>query len=337
MRTSSRRPVVRPHIFCAGGGRRFLRQSSKEGQRLHARQSHWDGNAVQYRGRESGDGWPVPWRPASSFSLNHWPERRAALQDYSLGLALFDYLPVAFSALGLGLLAQLLSRALPGALGLLLVGAGLVVAGGLSKATWKLIWVLTAQDVEVLDALLFICIAPGMILLACHAAAAAKRWRNAAAAMHPGRNSLLLAAPLLAAAGLAAAFVEGRGLVLRPAGGGGDGQHRPGAVAHSFKLGLEATLHRSVLSAEHPADVGFKRLGARPGADRGVAMAGGDHQSCRPRLLRPRRMAVAASCPVGAEGELMNACPRGKQPIGRRRQRHYPTKRQCLSQSLVLP
>ena len=127
------------------------------------------------------------------------------MQDYSLGLALFDYLPVAMSALGLGLLAQLLSRALPGALGPLLVGAGLVVAGGLSKATWKLIWVLTEQDIGVLDALLFICIAPGMILLACHAAAASKRWRNAGAAAHPGRNSLLLAA-----AGLAAAFAEGR-------------------------------------------------------------------------------------------------------------------------------
>ena len=132
------------------------------------------------------------------------------MQDYSLALALFDYLPVAMSALGLGLLAQLLSRVLPGALGWLLVGAGLVVAGGLSKATWKLIWVLTGQDIEVLDALLFICIAPGMILLACHAAAASWRWRNAAAAVHPGRNSLLLAAPLLVAAGLAAAFAEGR-------------------------------------------------------------------------------------------------------------------------------
>ena len=132
------------------------------------------------------------------------------MQDYSLALALFDYLPVAMSALGLGLLAQLLSRALPEALGWLLVGAGLVVAGGLSKATWKLIWVLTGQDIEVLDALLFICIAPGMILLACHAAAASWRWRNAAAAVHPGHNSLLLATPLLVAAGLAAAFAEGR-------------------------------------------------------------------------------------------------------------------------------
>ena len=133
-----------------------------------------------------------------------------SVQDYSLALALFDYLPVAMSALGLGLLAQLLCRALPGALGWLLVGAGLVVAGGLSKATWKLIWVLTGQDIQVLDALLFICIAPGMLLLACHAAAASRRWRDSAAVTHPGRASLLLAVPLLVAAGLAAAFAEGR-------------------------------------------------------------------------------------------------------------------------------
>ena len=132
------------------------------------------------------------------------------MQDYSLGLALFDYLPVAMSAVGLGLLAQLLSRALPASLGLLFFGAGLVVAGGLCKATWKLIWVLTGQDIAWLDALLFICIAPGMLLLACHAAAASKRWRNAAGATHPGRNSLLLAMPLLVAAGLAAVFAEGR-------------------------------------------------------------------------------------------------------------------------------
>lgn len=125
-------------------------------------------------------------------------------------LALFDYLPVAVSALGLAWLAQLLGRALPASRGLLLVGAGLVVAGGLGKATWKLIWVLTGQDLSWLDASLFICMAPGMILLACHALAAVRRWRGGGARAHPGRASLLAALPVLAGAGLAAGFGEGK-------------------------------------------------------------------------------------------------------------------------------
>ena len=125
-------------------------------------------------------------------------------------LALFDYLPVAMSALGLALLAQLLSRALPASRGLLLVGAGLVVAGGLGKATWKLIWVLTGRNVAWLDASLFICMAPGMILLACHVFAASRRWRGGDARTHAGRASLLIALPVLAGAGLAAGFVQGK-------------------------------------------------------------------------------------------------------------------------------
>lgn len=129
-------------------------------------------------------------------------------------LALFDYLPVAMSALGLALLVQLLSRALPAALGLLLAGAGLVVAGGLGKATWKLIWVLAGRDVAWLDASLFICMAPGMILLACHVFAAIRRWRGGGARAHAGRASLLIALPVLAAAGLAAGFAEGKAWFL---------------------------------------------------------------------------------------------------------------------------
>ena len=129
-------------------------------------------------------------------------------------LALFDYLPVAMSALGLALLVQLLGRALPAALGLLLAGAGLVVAGGLGKATWKLIWVLTGRDVAWLDASLFICMAPGMILLACHVFAAIRHWRGGGARAHAGRASLLIALPVLAAAGLVAGFAEGKAWFL---------------------------------------------------------------------------------------------------------------------------
>lgn len=133
------------------------------------------------------------------------------MDDYSLGLALFDCLPVLLSAIGLYLLANLLAKALPSSRALLLLAFALVVAGGVSKATWKLIWVLARENIVVLDSLLFVCMAPGMILLAFHTASAASRWRGGAAAAHPGRNSLILIVPVLAgAAFLATSQTEGR-------------------------------------------------------------------------------------------------------------------------------
>lgn len=134
------------------------------------------------------------------------------MEDYSLGLALFDYLPVLLSAVGLYLFANLLAQALPESRTLVLTGFALVIAGGLSKATWKLIWVLTQVNLVVLDSLLFICMAPGMVLLAMHTAAAGVRWRGGTAVVHPGRNSLFVIVPVLvAAAGLAAGQPDGRG------------------------------------------------------------------------------------------------------------------------------
>ena len=133
------------------------------------------------------------------------------MEDYSLGLALFDSLPVLVSAFGLYLLANLLARVLPASRAALLTGFALVIAGGLSKAAWKLIWVLTQVNVAVLDSLLFICMAPGMILLAVHTQAASSRWRGGTATLRPGRNSLLLIVPVLAAAAyLAISQPEGR-------------------------------------------------------------------------------------------------------------------------------
>ncbi len=137
------------------------------------------------------------------------------MEDYSLGLALFDFLPVLVSAFGLYLLAGLLARALPASRALLLAGFALILAGGVSKATWKLVWVLAQVDIAVLDVLLFVCIAPGMVLLAWHAAAASNRWRGGSATLHPGRNSLICIVPVLAAAAyLATRQPEGRAWFL---------------------------------------------------------------------------------------------------------------------------
>jgi hypothetical protein len=126
-----------------------------------------------------------------------------SMGDYSLGLALFDYFPVALSALGLCLLAGLLSSALPGSKLPIWSGVVLVVAGGLSKASWKLTWVLTQQDVALLNNLLFILMAPGMILLASYTASASSHWRGAASSRPQLRATILIALALGASLALA--------------------------------------------------------------------------------------------------------------------------------------
>jgi hypothetical protein len=128
------------------------------------------------------------------------------VDDYSLGLALFDYIPVVLSALGLAMLAQLLGSALPASRAAIRAGVVLVIAGGLSKASWKLIWVLTGTDIRILSNLLFILMAPGMILLACHVQAAGRYWRGGAATS-PARGAILL---IIASLGLAAAMAIGQ-------------------------------------------------------------------------------------------------------------------------------
>lgn len=132
------------------------------------------------------------------------------MEDYSLALALFDYLPVVLSLIGLLAVVRLLAPALPFARPALLAGLGLVVVGGASKATWKLTWVLAGADLALLDNALFVCIAPGMALLACHALATDRRWRGSFAPQHPLRNSLLAIAAVLGAAGLVAASFDSR-------------------------------------------------------------------------------------------------------------------------------
>ncbi len=125
------------------------------------------------------------------------------MQDYSLGLALFDYIPVLLSALGLGLLARQIGQALPGSRPWVWIGVALVLGGGLSKASWKLIWVLQAVDVVLLNNLLFILMAPGMLILAFHTAAACRIWQGAEPG-HALAPALILGALALAGAAFAA-------------------------------------------------------------------------------------------------------------------------------------
>ena len=137
------------------------------------------------------------------------------MENYSLGLALYDYLPVALSAFGLYLLATEIGRTLPASKLLALTGVALITAGGLCKASWKLIWVLGKTDIALLSNLLFILMAPGMIILAFHVFSAKRRWSGAGQAgrgpaVRPALWSMLCAAAVLALAAIAAVSQPGK-------------------------------------------------------------------------------------------------------------------------------
>jgi hypothetical protein len=88
--------------------------------------------------------------------------------EYTLSLALVDFLPVAFTAIGLFYIVRMVAHvnALQGRVAA--VGAVLTVAGGLLKATWKLFMASSNGNVDIrwMDDGLFAWMAPGYTLLA---------------------------------------------------------------------------------------------------------------------------------------------------------------------------
>lgn len=90
------------------------------------------------------------------------------------------------------MLAGLLASTLPGTRLPVLMAVALIGAGGLAKASWKLIWVLSQLDHAWLANLLFILMAPGMVILAFHVAAATPAWRTTTAGASPAAGSQAL-------------------------------------------------------------------------------------------------------------------------------------------------
>jgi hypothetical protein len=86
---------------------------------------------------------------------------------YTLELALVDYLPILFTAVGLWFVARLALQTGASQGQMAMLGGGLVVVGGLLKATWKLIMAATAgaTDIRWMDNGLFIGMAPGFVLV----------------------------------------------------------------------------------------------------------------------------------------------------------------------------
>lgn len=86
--------------------------------------------------------------------------------EYTIPLALVDFLPVAFSAIGLFMLARMSNYVEDGIGKLAFTGAGLITLGGLLKATWKLIVASGGPDVAWMANALFIFMGPGFALMA---------------------------------------------------------------------------------------------------------------------------------------------------------------------------
>ncbi len=86
--------------------------------------------------------------------------------DMPVWLALHDYLPVIFSAVGLCLMAQMITRLSREAGPWAWLGFGLVVAGGVFKATYKLDMATLAADYRWMDNGIFVWMGPGFTLMA---------------------------------------------------------------------------------------------------------------------------------------------------------------------------
>lgn len=100
--------------------------------------------------------------------------------DFTLGLALYDFLPVLLTGVAVWFLARLVTaQGVPNGQ-VAFVGAVLVFVAGLSKAVWKLNVTLNGEDVIWLANLLFPLMAPGFALLATGIWAVERRLRGKA-------------------------------------------------------------------------------------------------------------------------------------------------------------
>lgn len=108
------------------------------------------------------------------------------MYNYSLSLALFDFFPVILSGLGWYWLSHWVALKAPEYRRILIVGATLVVLGGLSKVSWKLIIALSGTAIEFLNNNLFLLMTPGFALIV------ASIWRATPGAVsRPARDPLI--------------------------------------------------------------------------------------------------------------------------------------------------
>ena len=85
--------------------------------------------------------------------------------EYTVSLALFDFLPVIFTAVGFYFLYKMITHVDTMQGKVFLIGAVLTVIGGFLKATWKLI--IAASDIDIIwmDKGIFVWMAAGYVLI----------------------------------------------------------------------------------------------------------------------------------------------------------------------------
>lgn len=88
------------------------------------------------------------------------------MEDFTLGLALYDFVPVVLTGIAVYFIARIVGSGGVPAAQFAAFGAALVFMAGLTKATWKLIATLAGVDLVWLASLLFPLMAPGFALLA---------------------------------------------------------------------------------------------------------------------------------------------------------------------------
>ncbi len=154
--------------------------------------------------KESGAAWHRgDWDALYAHRPDHYP-----LPMPSLALAFEDFVPVLLTAFGLLLIVRMIRRVDPGAGAWAALGAVLVVAGGLSRASWKLVMAAGGPDLVPLFLALYVLLATGYLLLVM------ALWRGWQAAN--GRRARV---PTWAAAAVAIAVLLPLTAVMAPAGG----------------------------------------------------------------------------------------------------------------------
>ncbi|MFT5576853.1 MAG: hypothetical protein ACI89D_002382 [Bermanella sp.] len=87
------------------------------------------------------------------------------MYHYSLSLALFDFVPVILSGIGWYWLSRWVTLKRTSYRNLLLAGGLLVVLGGVSKVSWKLVIALSGNSIDFLNNNLFLLMTPGFALI----------------------------------------------------------------------------------------------------------------------------------------------------------------------------
>ena len=134
------------------------------------------------------------------------------MHNYSVAVAIFDFIPVLISALGLHFLARAIAFRHPPLAGVARAAALLIPFGGFCKASWKLIVATQAQPIDWLENMLFIAMAPGFIAMSFSLFHARRAWRESATPTRYSSTRLLLwlALPLLVAVAAAVLRPESR-------------------------------------------------------------------------------------------------------------------------------